>query len=427
MDMNKSTSVLSINTLELRQLGLDTIKELETTTGILASSRQEIYGCIFGRDSLISALYLLSAYQKNPQDYYQQLVKKILLNLAQLQGREVNVESGEEPGKCIHEFRTDNHDRLSKRSVKPWYVYDDGSLRNYDSLDSTSLFLIAIHRYWVLTGDQELLQQLLPNVRAGLDWIFKHGDSNDDGFLDYYLNPQRQGGGLVVQNWMDSSESLFHEDGTAVQYPIAPVEVQAYAYVALREWGLYFKDVSAESTYATVLLRRARRLKRNFNQKFVWWDSQMCLYSGIDGAGRGIKNVRSSMGHCLWAITMSRQSILAKRHIPALVQRLLADDLFEPTAGIRTLSRHSSRFQANSYHNGSIWVHDTGMILEGLRNFGFYAEAERVAEAMARAISHFRTPLELFSYDGQYEDYVSANGQRACLKQAWSAASLLIL
>jgi hypothetical protein len=40
----------------LWELGLKSIRELETDEGILASSRGEAYGCIFGRDSLITAL-----------------------------------------------------------------------------------------------------------------------------------------------------------------------------------------------------------------------------------------------------------------------------------------------------------------------------------------------------------------------------------
>jgi glycogen debranching enzyme len=40
-------------------LGKQAILALETETGILASGRDELYGCIFGRDSLITALKLL--------------------------------------------------------------------------------------------------------------------------------------------------------------------------------------------------------------------------------------------------------------------------------------------------------------------------------------------------------------------------------
>jgi glycogen debranching enzyme len=91
------------------------------------------------------------------------------------------------------------------------------------------------------------------------------------------------------------------------------------------------------------------------------------------------------------------------------------------------LSSKSSGFKANSYHNGSIWPHDSGLILQGLRDFGFSNRAEQLSNAIASAINHFQTPVELFSFDDSYQEYSSDNGQAACKKQAWSAATLLIL
>src|SRR4051812_21449824 len=99
--------------MNLWELGLKSIKELETEHGILASSRQEIYGCVFGRDSLITSLLLLRVHEKRKDQYFLYLVEKILRNLALLQGKEVNLESGEEPGKCIHEWRPTGHEHLT--------------------------------------------------------------------------------------------------------------------------------------------------------------------------------------------------------------------------------------------------------------------------------------------------------------------------
>jgi len=101
----------------LWNLGFETIKELETELGILASGKEEIFGCIFGRDSLITALKLLRVYEHTKDQYFAQLVRKILLNIASLQGSQINIESGEEPGKIIHEFRPNNHDHLTKTSI----------------------------------------------------------------------------------------------------------------------------------------------------------------------------------------------------------------------------------------------------------------------------------------------------------------------
>lgn len=415
------------------ELGYKTIRELETEHGILASGKDEIYGCVFGRDSLITSHKLLQSYRKIRDPYLLGLVRKVLLGLMKLQGTSINIESGEEPGKCIHEYRPADHERLTKAPVHPWYVYPDQAMRNYDSVDATPLFLIVLHEYHELSGDEAFLEGALPHVRAALDWIFKYGDHNGDGFIDYWFHPDRIHGGLRTQSWMDSTESVFHEDGSEIAYPIAPVEVQAYTFAALRRWAGYFR-ASSESAFAEELASRAEALKQRFNQTFILPSvaEELTVAFALDGHGRSLAAARSSMGHVLWAAVPENgmngimESILDKDLVPKLVKRLLAPDLFEPNAGIRTLSMRTARFDPMSYHNGSIWPHDTGMCIEGLANFGYVAEATMVRGALLRAYDHFHTPIELFAFaDGQYLPYRAADGHGACEKQAWSAAVLL--
>jgi glycogen debranching enzyme len=408
----------------LKTLGYLTIRELETKKGVLASDKSEIYGCIFGRDSLITSIQLMQAYESGKNGYFLRLAKKILKNILDFQGKKINIQSGEEPGKCIHEFREDSYSHLMTGEF-PWFIYPDGKLRNYDSLDSTPLLLMAIYRYWKITKDKKFIESILPKIKLSLDWIFIHGDNNGDGFLDYRIHPERTYGGLSVQNWMDSKESLFHEDGRPVRYPVAPAEVQAYTYSALKCWGNYFSDELP--TYANILFEKAYNLKKNFNERFIFTvDGRINIASGLDGDGNLITAARSSMGHCLWA-AIDNDGILEDKYIQPAVNRILGSDLFEPLAGIRTLSSASSKFDPDSYHNGSIWPHDSGMILQGLRNFGFNNQGDQVRTAIASSINYFQTPIELFAFDGSYREYKSQNGQTACKKQAWCAATLLIL
>jgi len=427
----------------LWEMGLKTIRELETERGIMASGREEIYGCIFGRDSLLTSLSLLRIYHKDTEWRFLPLVKKVLENMALLQGKEVNIENGEEPGKCIHEFRTAGHEHLTKNAEKPWHTHTDDSLRNYDSVDSTPLFLMAIHAYWRASGDKDFMRAILPHARAALDWLLNRGDTNGDGFIDYRFHPERLSGGLVVQSWMDSGASIFYEHGESQPpYPIAPVEVQAYAYVVLRQWSDFFSTRQNEETwrdtaYAETLKARADDLKTRFNKAFILHrgNAKYSLAYALDGNGTPLTSARSSMGHCLWAVHRNTgvygeqtapDGIIDQKYIEPLVRRLLARDLFLPRAGIRTLSSRSSHFAPGSYHNGSVWPHDTAMLAEGLENFGFKEEAVRVRKALLRAYMHFKTPLELFAYSkGRYCEYKDASGRGACRKQAWSAGSLL--
>ncbi len=409
-------------------LGERSIRDLETERGILASSRAEIYGCIFGRDSLITSLKLLKVFEKTQDAYYLSLVGKVLANLAELQGREVNHESGEEPGKMIHEFRPDDHAYLTQRADGAWYLYPDGVLRNYDTADATALFLMAAHAYLRAGG---AIEGILPNIRAALSWMLEYGDSNEDGLFDYRIPSERTCGGLVTQSWMDSEESVFLEECPGrPNYPIAPVEVQAYSYVALRAWADYFMGRDVE--FADTLTKRADHLKKVFNESYPIEEKRggISLAFAIDGDGNQLVSPRSSMGHCLYAAWRPEagampESVLDAQFIPSIARRLLKPDLYVPRAGIRTLSRRSSRFDPNSYHNGSIWPHDTMMCAEGLETFGFREEAKRVRSGLVAAYTHFNTPVELFVFDRGYAEYRDDRGQGACRVQAWSAASLL--
>ncbi len=431
LDVNSNKAASTKKQNNLWQLGIKSIKELETERGILASSRTEAYGCIFGRDSLITSLSLIRVYRKTADVYFLNLIKKILLNLAELQGKDVNIESGEEPGKCIHEFRPEGHEHLTGKGNPPWYLYPDKIMRNYDTADATPLFLMTLYSYYKASGDSTFIEALLPNIRLAINWLFAYGDTNNDGFIDYRLNPDRKYGGLKTQSWMDSTESVFFEKSTDLpQYPIAPVEVQAYTYVALLSWSEFFsiKDVK----FSENLRKKAEDLKQKFNEKFVIHnnDGTISLASALDGTGRLLTSPRSSMAHCLYAAFKAGDeteplSVLDSKDIEPLIERLFKRDLYVSRAGIRTLSSRSSQFDPFSYHNGSIWPHDTAIFAEGLENFGHDKEAAFVRNSLIKAYTHFKTPIELFAYaKGKYSEY--GNGkQHACRVQAWSAASLL--
>jgi glycogen debranching enzyme len=370
---------------------------------------------------------LLRVYEKNKDSYLLELVRKILVNLAKMQGREINRESGEEPGKIIHEFRPEDHEHLTKHKNHPWFLYADGIMRNYDSVDATPLFLMAVEKYYRLSGDEEFLDLLTGNVSDALAWLLTTMDNHQDSLVAYEFHSERTYGGLRVQSWMDSEESVFFEDRDEMPaYTIAAVEVQGYAYRALSVWHILLKE--SEPDLSALLLERARLLREAFYEHFMLPNGTPAF--ALDGQGRMLTSPRSSMGHLLWAGARDDGayfSILAPEDVGRVAERLMKPDMFIPNAGIRTLSSDSSHFESNSYHNGSIWPHDTAMIALGMRDAGFELEAGRVRDALLKAYEHFGIPVELFAYDTKHKDYESAAGQKACQTQAWSAAGLLAI
>lgn len=416
---------------QLKNLAYQSLLDLATPEGIHASAKSEVYGCIFGRDSAITILKILRAHLKNPTPKLLLICRRALLTLVALQGSQVNLESGEEPGKFIHEFRKDQQkDRLLKMD-HPWFVYPDNTIKNYDSLDSTPLTLIALYKYWQISGDGKFLVSVLPAVEAGLNWLLSFGDIDKDCLLEYDL-PKRGHGGLLVQSWTDSHESIKDEKGNLPKYPIAPIEVQAYGWLALKLWADYYSQVSPEFTQK--LSSQADKMKRIFNDKFIFRSRRLFFGAqALDGDKSKIKTITGNPLICLWATydyKGRRECILNESYIIDFVKRGFMTDLFDKEAGIRTMSTLSPTYNSgqDSYHNGSFWPVLNGLVHEGLEIWGFLSKAEMLKRASLLGLAHFGTPIELYTKDESgYHPYQSDSGQVSCQVQAWSAATALDL
>lgn len=417
----------------LRELAYKTLLDLSHEEGINASGKDEIFGCIFGRDSALTILKILRVHSKAPSLELLEAARRGLVTLASLSGREFNLESGEEPGKFVHEFRRDNYQRLLEFEEKPWYVYPDGIFRNYDSIDSTPLGLIAMYRYYEITQDREFLVSVLPSVEAGLNWIITFGDRDKDFLIEYDFSSDRVHGGLQVQSWTDSTASIMDKYQNMPKYPIAPVEVQGHAWLALKLWAKYYADHSP--TFSKKLDSFAKEMKKAFNKSFVYQNkNKFFTAQALDGDKNQIRTVTGNSLLLLWSVFQEngkKESILDEEYILDLVSRSFERDLFDKEGGIRTMSTSSLTFNPNqdSYHNGSFWPILNGLIHEGLEEWGFTDKATELRDASLRALYFFESPIELYVKDseGNYLEYKSSSGQVSCRQQAWSAAAVLDL
>lgn len=422
-----------MNYIELRKKVYNCLIELSHEDGINASGKEEVYGCIFGRDSFITIIKILHAIEKQPDAELLAICKRSLLKHIELQGKESNIESGEQPGKFIHEYRIDNYERLTVHESIPWYVYPDKKLRNYDSIDATSLGLVALHRYWKISKDNEFLLSILPAVESGLNWIITYGDMDKDILLEYELPKTRKFGGLAVQSWTDSQESMADVNGILPPYPIAPVEVQGITWLALSLWGEFYTDTSLSphtTQFGQRLQLQAQKLKEKFNALYILKNKNLWFAAqALNGRKEQIPTITANPLMCLWAAYQHNgkvESIIGDEFIEQLCERAFLSDMFVPHAGIRTMSTESPTYIPTemSYHNGSYWPMLNGLIIEGLQNFGFTDKAEKLRDAMLQPLVYFQAPIELYiEQNGAYLPYKNDKGQGSCYTQAWSAAA----
>jgi glycogen debranching enzyme len=381
--------------------GVRDLRALYTRTdqgGILAAGIPW-FVAVFGRDSLITSHQLLAV---NPS-----LARQALRLLADLQGKEENPWRDEEPGKILHEIR---RGELAGSAQVPHTPY-------FGSVDATPLFVLLFAQYVRWTDDLAFARDLLPNVRAALEWMDTYGDADRDGFVEYLSRSPR---GITNQGWKDSFDSVVHADGRLATGPIALVEVQAYVYLAKQRAADVF-EILGEADTAARLRREALELRTRFNQEF-WMEDEQYFAMALDGDKQQVRSIVSNPGHALYCDAIDSEKAV---HV---ARRLLQPDMFSGW-GIRTMSKSASAYNPMSYHNGSVWPHDNALIAAGLKRYGFLKATNRVATALFDAAIHadyMRLP-ELFCGFTRRTPNQPVGYPVACSPQAWAAGAPFLM
>ena len=360
------------------------------------------YACPFGRDSLVTALQTLCL---NPL-----IAVGTLRTLARYQGQREDPWREEQPGKILHEMRFGEMVRLGMVPHSPYY----------GSVDATPLFVMLFVETMRWLDDDNLYNELVPNVWRAIEWIDRYGDLDGDGFVEYVASTNR--GGIRNQVWKDSSDSIQFPDGALAETPIAAVEVQGYVYAAKRGFSELLRrkgDIEA----ADRLAAQAEHLKQRFNEVF-WMPDEGFFTQGLDRDKRPVPAITSNPGHCLWC------GIVDEDKARLTVQRLMQDDMVSGW-GIRTLSSQYPSYNPMSYHNGSIWPHDNSIVVAGFKRYGYHEEANRIVTQIIEAAQHFLYSRLPELYCGFTRDNMYHSGPAeypvSCSPQAWAAAAPILM
>jgi glycogen debranching enzyme len=336
------------------------------------------YLTLFGRDTIWAARMLLPLGTD--------LAAGTLRALARRQGVRSDDVTGEQPGKIMHELRRADLDA----TLPPVY---------YGTVDATSLWISLLHDAWRWGLPPEQVADLLPALEAALGWL-----STSAEFVSYR---DVSGRGLANQGWKDSPEAVQFRDGTLAEPPIALSEVQGYAYAAAghgadlleafgrpgaREWRSWAADLAA-------------RFREHF-----WVDDYPAI--ALDSSGRPVDTVTSNMGHLLGT------GLLDGDEEARVAARLAGPDM-DSGYGLRTMSSTSVGYNPLSYHCGSVWPHDTAIVLRGVPD----AQAASLVSGLLAAAAAFDYRLPEL-YGGGADDR-PVPYPPACRPQAWSAAAAI--
>ncbi|MGL6278015.1 MAG: amylo-alpha-1,6-glucosidase [Gaiella sp.] len=363
--------------------------------GDLPAAGMPWFMTLFGRDTLITCLETML--------FGPELATGALRTLAALQATGDHPDADAEPGKIPHEVRRG-------KAAATWFpIY-------YGSVDATPLFLVLLSELWRWTGDDALVHELRDNAMRALEWIDVSGDRDGDGLVEYERRTPR---GLENQSWKDSGDSQRFRNGAVARPPIAAVEVQGYVFDAKRRAAELARCVWGDEALARRLEAESAALASRFDEAF-WMERHGAYALALDADKQQVDALCSNMGHLLWSgiVPTGRQARVA--------ELLLSPRLFSGW-GVRTMASDEIAYNPISYHNGTVWPHDTAIAAWGLLERGFHREAHTLCRGLLDAAESLDGSLpEVFAGFDRAETPFVVRYPTSSQPQAWAAGAAIL-
>ncbi|HZY80370.1 MAG TPA: amylo-alpha-1,6-glucosidase [Cyclobacteriaceae bacterium] len=329
------------------------------------------------------------------------------------------------PGLCLttgrhHDFR--NIIRAFADSVSqgmlPNRFPDHGETPEYNTIDATLWFFVAIYKYYFATRDKEFITTLLPVLTDIVEWHYKGTRYN------IRVDPQDEllaGGQDKVQlTWMDAKIG----DWVVTPRKGKVVEINALWYNALNILSYFHTECGAIDA-AKDWKTKADRVYESFNEKF-WNDMRGCLFDYIDWSETNA-DLRPNQ---LYAISLPFPLLTKQRATKVL--KVVTDQLLTPK-GLRTLERSHPDYKYlcsgeiyardGAYHQGTVWSYLIGPYIDAL----FFVKGDKARKEAIRIMDGFLKDLDETCIGSISEifDAEEPHTARGCFAQAWGVAEAL--
>ena len=328
------------------------------------------------------------------------------------------------PGLCLSTHRFDDAKKILaafansvSQGMLPNRFQDNGEEPEYNNVDGTLWYFIAVYKYLQATGDKDfVLHEILPVLKEIIDWHYKGTRYNIHVDGDGLLFAGEVGQQLT---WMDA------RIGNWVVTPRMgkPVEIQALWYNALRIFAELLQ-LNDQQQDAFVVNISAEKVKQSFAQQF-WYEEGNYLYDSIDENGNPVTELRPNQ---LFAISLPFALIEGEK--AKAILKMTEDNLYTPV-GLRSLPKSDGHYvpvyggdqwhRDSAYHQGTVWSWLLGPYIDAMMKVkSEKAKVKKVIENFAYHLTEgcIGSVSEIFDADAPHHP-------RGCVAQAWGVAELL--
>ena len=279
-----------------------------------------------------------------------------------------------------------NFVRGSFTSSAPWYSYENWKL-------------------YRATGNRTFLRDAYESGKEFYTWWLNNRDQDDDGLAEW-------GGHAVLESVRDANVALWHDVGWPSNFESPDLN------------SMLVKEARALSKMAQALgdSTGARRWRREAQARTeaiqkTFWDPETGFFYYVDrddhdftyDAKNDLKRREITGFIPLWAGTAT----------DAQAERLVEEHLTDSTEfwrpyGVPSLSASDPYYDPQGYWNGPVWVEWQFLLVRGLQNYGYHAEANELADRVFdNVIHHLKTShtfWEFYSPDthwaGHHQTYI---------------------
>ncbi|MCL6267738.1 MGH1-like glycoside hydrolase domain-containing protein [Flagellimonas myxillae] len=300
-------------------------------------------------------------------------------------------------------------------------VYRDTTIEAHNFRDTKPpLAAWAVAKILRTKADSTFAQEMYPKLKKYHQWWYADRDHDQDGLCEYGSTD----GTLIAAKWESGMDNAIRfDDSKIVQNGVGAysldqesVDLNAYLYaekVYLAEIAQWVQEPEESKTWK----QEAEALKGRIQEQFFDTENGWYYDTNLEG-NTFIKGAGSEGWIPLWA------NVASKEQAKAVRDKMMDPNKFNVKVPFQTMAADHPKFDPmNGYWRGPNWLDQAYFGIQGLRNYGYTADADVTTEKLlqgAQGLLQKGTPI--------HENYHPLTGKGLYAKNfSWSAAHLIML